>query len=271
MFLRVALPILLASTLDQLQAAEFPGNQSIWNGYFRYDFDFAGRAATVVAPKQAAPGKPWLWRGEFFGAFPNADIALLARGFHVVYLKDPNQFGSRATVERWNAFYSELSGRYGFSRRPALLGMSRGGLYCYAWAAANPDKVACIYGDAPVCDIKSWPGGKGAGKGSVRDWTLAKEVFGLATDADALAWKGNPVDNLEPLAKAKIPILHVYGEADDVVPPAENTLVLADRYKRLGGKITLIAKPEVGHHPHGLNDPAPIVDFICQHCGINKE
>jgi alpha-beta hydrolase superfamily lysophospholipase len=73
------------------------------------------------------------------------------------------------------------------------------------------------------------------------------------------------VDRLEPLAKAKVPLLHVYGDADDVVPWEENTGLIADRYRALGGKITLIPKPGVGHHPHGLDDSTPIVEFIVQH------
>ena len=36
-----------------------------------------------------------------------------------------------------------------------------------------------------------------------------------------MAWmQFNPIDILEPIAKAKIPIIHVVGDADNVVPPA---------------------------------------------------
>ena len=77
-----------------------------------------------------------------------------------------------------------------------------------------------------------------------------------------MEWKGSPIDILEPIAKAKIPIIHVYGDADDVVPAAENTLIIKDRYEKLGGKIELIGKKGVGHHPHSLEDPTPIVDYI---------
>jgi len=145
-----------------------------------------------------------------------------------------------------------------------LLGMSRGGLYVYRWAAANPDKVGLIYGDAPVCDVKSWPAGKGKGKGSPRDWALFQQVYGL-TEAQALAWKGNPIDQLAPLARARIPILHVVGDADDVVPVEENTAVLKQRYEEMGGHVELIVKKGVGHHPHSLDDPTPIVDYILGH------
>ncbi|HXI50947.1 MAG TPA: hypothetical protein VNH84_05565, partial [Candidatus Saccharimonadales bacterium] len=77
----------------------------------------------------------------------------------------------------------------------------------------------------------------------------------------------NPIDNLSPLAQAKVPLLHVYGDADVVVPWEENTGLLADRYRKLGGTITLIAKPGVGHHPHGLDDSTPIIEFIAKHAG----
>lgn len=243
----------------------YPGKQSEWNGFRRYDFEVDGKPCLIVAPDRELPGRPWVWHGEFFGHKPAPDVALLQRGFHVVYLRVPDLLGSPAAVAHWNAFYRELTTKHGFASKPALVGLSRGGLYCYNWAAANPDRVACIYGDAPVCDFKSWPGGKGKGKGSARDWKLVLERYGFADEAAALAYDKNPVDNLAPLAKAKVPLLHVYGDADDVVPWQENTGLLAERYRKLGGSITLIAKPGVGHHPHGLDDPTPIVEFIARH------
>ncbi len=252
--------------------APFPGAESRWNGYARYDFDFQGKPAIVVVPSQPLPGRPWAWRGEFFGAFANVDAALVERGFHLVYLGVPDRFGSPKAVTAWNEFYAELTGRYGLAKKAALIGLSRGGLYCYNWAAANPEKVACIYGDAPVCDFKSWPGGRlkgpGKGAGSAREWSKLLAAYGFGSDAEALAWRKNPVDNLAPLASAGIPLIHVYGDADESVPWEENTGVVAERYRKLGGSITLIAKPGVGHHPHGLEDPTPVVEFIVRHAGV---
>jgi pimeloyl-ACP methyl ester carboxylesterase len=77
-----------------------------------------------------------------------------------------------------------------------------------------------------------------------------------------VAYKGNPIDRLAPLAKAGIPILHVVGDADKVVPITENSDIIEQRYKALGGKIHVIHKPGVGHHPHSLKDPEPIVEFF---------
>jgi acetyl esterase/lipase len=245
----------------------FPGKRSTWNGFRRFDFEVDGKPVLVVTPDQAARGRPWIWHGEFFGHKPEPDIALLKRGFHIVYMQVPDMLGSPKAVEHWNKLYAALTGKYGLGAKPGLVGLSRGGLYCYNWAAANPDKVACIYGDAPVCDFKSWPGGRGKGKGSSRDWKLVMEQYGFADEAAALAYNRNPVDNLAPLAQAKVPLLHVYGDADDVVPWDENTGLIAERYRKLGGEITLIAKKGVGHHPHGLEDSTPIVEFLAKYAG----
>ena len=37
-----------------------------WNGCDRYDFTFKDRQATIVVPKKAAKGNPWIWRPAFF-------------------------------------------------------------------------------------------------------------------------------------------------------------------------------------------------------------
>ena len=242
-----------------------PGKTSQWHGYRRHDFQVDGKDVVVVAPKTVAEGRPWVWHGEFFGHKPAPDIALLAKGYHIAYMRVPNLLGCPTAVNHWNQLYDELVNTYHFHPQPALVGLSRGGLYCYNWAINNPDKVSCIYGDAPVCDFKSWPGGKGKGKGSAQQWQLVMKVYGFETEAEALRYQGNPIDNLRPLAESKVPLLHVYGDADEVVPWEENTKVVATRYKKLGGSIQLIGKPGIGHHPHGLEDSTPIVDFILRH------
>jgi pimeloyl-ACP methyl ester carboxylesterase len=260
-----------AAYAPSTNAATFPGVKSKWEGFDRYDFQVGGRNVIVVAPKQPLPGRPWAWRGEFFGIYANADAALLTNGLYLAFLSAPDMFGSPKAVELWDTFYKKLTGKYGFAKKVALIGLSRGGLYCYNWATANPDKVACIYADAPVCDFKSWPGGKvenlGKGDGSKDEWGKMLKAYGFKSDAEAIAYPGNPIDNLKPLADYRVPLLHVYGDADPVVPWDENTGIVAKRYRDLGGNITLIVKHGVGHHPHGLADPAPIVDFIMKYAG----
>lgn len=243
----------------------FVGKESEWNGFARFDFEIGNRPVLVVTPKVAAKGKPWFWHGEFFGHKPAPDIALLQKGFHIVYTQISDQFGSPTAVAHWDQVYETLTSKHGFAKKAALTGTSRGGLYCYNWAAQNPAKVACIYGDAPVCDVKSWPMGKGHGVGSPDEVRKLLAVYGVATEEELFAKLLNPIDLLKPLAEAHVPLLHVYGDADEVVPWDENTKVIADRYKALGGEIILINKPGVGH-VHGLDDSTPIIEFIEKHC-----
>lgn len=243
------------------QDTSWPGTVSEWNGYVQHQFEHDGRKCFVVEPKEAAKGNPWVWRARFWGHEPQTDLALLEKGFHVVYRDVADLYGSPKAVAHWDEFYEYLTEEHGFDKQTVLEGMSRGGLIVLNWAIANPDRVHAIYVDAPVCDIRSWPGGKGTGKGAEANWRRCLEEYGL-TEEQATAWTGGPLDQLKPLAEAKVPIISVCGDADDVVPMPENTDILAERYRKLGGPIEVISKPGIGHHPHSLKDPAPIVRFI---------
>ncbi|HEY9248699.1 MAG TPA: GDSL-type esterase/lipase family protein [Rariglobus sp.] len=234
---------------------------SQWNGYERTDFLVGRRPAILVAPKTPAAGRPWIWRTEFFGAFPSVDLALLEKGWHVAYLDVQNLYGAPVALDAMDGFHPYLLEKYKLAGKPVLEGFSRGGLFAFNWAARHPDRVAALYVDAPVCDFKSWPAGHGRGKGSPGDWTRCLQVYGL-TEEQARDYTGNPIDNLAPLAAAKIPIIAVAGDADDVVPLNENIGIVEKRYRELGGRIQLITKPGVGHHPHSLTDPTPVVDFL---------
>ena len=269
--MRFPLPALLLlllsiSPIGILRAADAPlaVKSSNWNGYEKIDFAVASRASLLVKPKTAAPGNPWIWRTEFFGHEPQGDIALLGAGWHVAYFKVSDLYGAPQSIELMAQFHDFVTKTYGLNQRAVLEGFSRGGLYAGNFAATHPDKTAALYLDAPVLDIRSWPGGKGKGKGSPKNWQEALAVYGLTEDT-LRDFKGNPLDRLEPIAQARIPIISVCGDADQVVPFSENTVLLEQRYKALGGKIEVIAKPGVDHHPHSLKDPTPIVDFLLKH------
>jgi len=259
----------LAAAEPRFQRADltFP-DQTVdqWHGHTRHAFTFQGRKAWVVRPEQPRPGNPWSWVMMFPDAFTERCAApqLLDAGFHHAYIDVGNTFGSPDAVAQLAAFHDELSRRH-LAPTPALIGISRGGLYAQRFAAEHPGKVSVIYGDNSVCDFKSWPGGKGSGKGSQKDWAACLAAYHFPDEAAALAFIGNPVDSLEPLAKAGIAMIHVVGDADDVVPAVENALLVEDRYRKLGGTIEVIRKPGAGHHPHGLDDPRPVVDFIIEH------
>lgn len=279
MFRTICVLIIIQCLPTACTLAQFGGTETRWHGFDSFEFQLPVHnnspvgndetptqnvACRVVVPHKVAEGTPWVWRARFFGHEPQADVALLEHGYHVAYCDVAGLFGNPEAVRRWDAFYRYLTQEHGFSKRPALEGMSRGGLIIFNWAAAHPDQVACIYADAPVCDITSWPGGKGTGKGSPADWAKCMAAFEL-TEETVAQFRGSPIHNLEALAQAKIPLLHVVGDADDVVPPAENTAIIESKYIKLGGQIEVIHKPGVGHHPHALPDPKPIVEFILKH------
>lgn len=234
----------------------FPGNKSQWNGYDLYDFSFKDRQAIIVTPKQAAKENPWIWRPAFFGAFPSVDIALLEKGFHVAYYDLTHLYGSPNAVALGTDFYNYIKNSYHLSDKVTLEGFSRGGLFAFNWAAQNTDKVACIYVDAPVCDVFSWPGRK-----EQQLWNdLLKEWN--QTDDGMNQFLGNPIDNLKPIAQAGIPIISVCGDSDQVVPFKDNMDVIRSRYQALGGVAEVIVKPGCDHHPHSLENPEPVVTFI---------
>lgn len=263
---RIGRGALLAAALCALIAAR-PGaaTGAEWNGYEQLNFTVDGRGALLVVPKKPAPGKYWIWRTEFFGVDPQADIALLGEGVYVAYVGVGGLFGAPVALDAMDKFYDHVTKTYGLNAKTVPEGFSRGGLYALNWAIRHPDRVACIYLDAPVCDFKSWPGGGGRTRMSGRDWRDCLNAYGM-TDEQARAYKGNPIDNLAPLAKAKIPIFVVCGDMHDWVVAIEgNSLLLESRYKELGGDVTLIRKPKAGHRPHSLEDPTPIVNFVLKH------
>lgn len=51
------------------------------------------------------------------------------------------------------------------------------------------------------------------------------------------------------------------------VPVEENTAVFEKLVAGYGHEMMVIHKPDVGHHPHSLYNPEPIVDFILNATG----
>ncbi|MDR1221314.1 MAG: GDSL-type esterase/lipase family protein [Tannerella sp.] len=247
---------------SSLSAADIPFKQSEWNGYKRFDFDFRGRESIVILPDKPSEGNPWIWRPAFFGHEPQADLALLAKGWHVVYHDLTHLYGSPGAVASGYEFYSFLTKSYRLNPKTVPEGFSRGGLFAFNWAAAYPDLTACIYVDAPVCDFKSWPAAGNPDHPSSL-WKDCLNEYGFSKEE---AWKydRNPVDNVSRLKQAGIPVIAVCGEDDDVVPYKDNMGLIRQRYLALGGHVQVILKPGVKHHPHSLEDPGPIVDFITQ-------
>lgn len=247
------------------EEAEWYTRKSLWNGFERFHFEVAGSQAYLVVPKTAAAGKPWVWRARFPGYHAEMDLMLVKRGFHIGYVDVAGMFGGPQAMEVGDAFYDFATKKRGLSRRVALEGVSRGGLLVYNWAARRPQRVTCIYCDTPVCDFKSWPGGRGAGLGSENAWKQCLAAYGF-NEEQAASFRGNPIDHARVLAEAKIPMLHIVSENDRVVPPKENTYILQQRLEKLGHRLQLIkvaagTTKSNGHH-FDHPDPKRVVEFI---------
>ena len=106
-------------------------------------------------------------------------------------------------------------------------------------------------------------GGKGRGKGSIEEWNNCLRIYDL--DENSISdFKGMPIYNAGAVAAAGIPVLHVCGNADQIVPIEENSYLIEDIFQDQNSMFKLIEKEGIGHHPHSLKDPAPIVRFILQ-------
>lgn len=250
--------------------SEWTGKQDEWHGFKRFRFQIAGRNCYVVTPHKTAPGKPWVWRARFPDFHYEMDVELLKQGFHIAYLDVSNLFGSPQAIKYGDQFYDYLTKQHGFQSKVALEGVSRGGLFIYNWALKNPEKVSCIYADTPVCDFKSWPGGKGKSQGSAASWQACLKAYKM-TEAEALAYKNNPIDRIQIIAEAGIPVLHIVSENDQVVPPDENTYLMFSRvpkkYRKDNFKVISVKTGTEKSKGHHFQHPEPerVVAFIVKH------
>jgi len=260
--------ILILLSFSNTLLAQADEQTSVWKGFDKIEFSFQNTKAWYVKPKQAIPGNPWVWRAHFPTWHTEMDSILLTRGFHIAYVNTNDLFAHPNAMQVWDAFYDYLVKEKQFAPKVALEGVSRGGLYVYGWAKRNPDKVSCIYAEAPVCDPKSWPGGKGKGKGSPKDWESWLRLNQL-TEETAKNFDDIPLTDLDGLAAFKVPVLHVIGLQDKIVPPEENSDLLIAKYIKLGGPATVYPMTRgeqtlEGHH-FPIENPEQFANFIYEH------
>ncbi len=232
-----------------------------YHGFTHYTFEYKGHEAHIILPHEPKEGA-WIWRAEFLDCgFDAADIEMLKRGYMLAYYKVSDRYGDPVSVELMKGFYDLCTKELGYKMKTVLFGFSRGGLYSVNFALAYPEAVAALYLDAPVLDIKSWPGGLGTGLGDAGCWAQCLEIYGLDSST-ALAFRGNPVDRLGELADLKLPVAVVAGAVDEDVPVSENCAHLERVYTERGLPLLYIMKPDCAHHPHSLEDATPICDFL---------
>jgi fermentation-respiration switch protein FrsA (DUF1100 family) len=130
----------------------------------------------------------------------------------------------------------------------------------YNWAAEHAESVSRIAGIYPVCNLASYPG-------------LPKAAAAYALSEHALRQRlneFNPIERLAPLARAGVPVFHIHGDDDDVVPLEQNSGMVKARYEDLGGRMTLKIVAGGGHDLAGhWFQCQSLVDFVL--AGVNGE
>ena len=233
--------------------------ESTWNGYKRIDFLFEGRECILVFPERAVEGKNWLLKTEYFGDFPSFEVEMLARGWHLAYIKNVTRWCLDEDLDLKDRFAAFLHAEYSLAEKCVPVGMSCGGLIACKFAAKYPGRVAAMYLDAPVMNLLSCPARVGRGESKTM-----QEFIGATgiTLSELLSYREHPIDKMPILLENNIPIVLVYGDSDNVVPYHENGMLLEKYYKAGGGNILAIGKPGCAHHPHGLDDSTPIIEFV---------
>jgi sialidase-1 len=230
-------------------------------------FHMDGYWASLLVPPVPAQGNPWIWRTSFPSYHREVDMALVGKGFHVAHIGVVKMLGSDASLDVMDKFYELLRRKWSLAEKPALEGVSRGGLHAYRYAARHPGRISCIYADVPVMDLKSWPLRPEAK--AALPLKEAMSYYGFANEEELKAYRENPVDLLEPIAKAKIPLRHVVSMTDEVVPPEQNTLEAQRRLQALGWDIDVVRVQEGDPKSQGHRFPVPEVEetvaFIIKH------
>jgi pimeloyl-ACP methyl ester carboxylesterase len=225
-------------------------------------FLFENLPARVAVPAAPAPGRPWAWRPEFFGAFSAVDDLLLAAGWHLLHLSLENNYGSPAARAAYARFLPAQIASRGLAPSGVFIGLSRGGLSALHLALDHPGLCAALYLDNPVCDYRSWPGGLDGGPGSPGDWEKLLSAHAL-TDAEARASaSAQPLARLTPAFIRRTPLALVGGDTDEIVPWPANGARLAALWREHAGPLLLEIKPGARHHPHGPTDPAAFASFL---------
>lgn len=220
----------------------------------------AGCEAFVIPPSKPIESRPvpWVWYAPTLRGLPGTEekwmFERLGRaGVAVAGIDVGESFGSPDGCEKYHALYQELIGKRGFARKPVLLGRSRGGLMVLNWAAQHPENVNGFAGIYPVCNLLSYPG-----------LANASGAYDLTTEQlHARLKEFNPIDRLEGLAKAKVPLFSIHGDIDTVVPIEANSGEVAARYRQMGGKMELIVPKGQGHNMwSGFFECQELVDFL---------
>lgn len=233
---------------------------SDYYGYRRCDFEFMGRSATVVLPKEKNDFGGWLYKTEYFQAFPELELDMLARGYHVAYLANKSRWVVDDDIEVKNAFCAHLEREFGLNPMCVPIGYSCGGMHAVYFASRFPERVAAAYIDAPVLNYLSCP--YALGKATDTSMITEFEAHTGHTLSEMINFRRHPIDEAKQMISAAVPLYISGGDSDLTVPYAENGAILADMYRAAGAPLAETVVAGRGHHPHGIEDRAAVIAFI---------
>lgn len=233
--------------------------ESVWSGFKRLDFEFERRNVILIFPDNPVEGNKWLYKTEYFYAFPNFQIEMIKRGYYLVYMSNKSRLCPEEDTDIRPKLCDFLNLKFGLNKKCFPVGMSCGGMQTVYFAAKYPEYVAAMYLDAPVLNLLSWP----LGLGESREPCVEEfnENIGIPV-SEMLNYRKHPIDYKETLLKSGIPIFLVCGDSDNTVPYRENGKLLADYFRENNGNLTEIVKPGCDHHPHSLEDLTPLFNFV---------
>lgn len=238
--------------------------KELWNDFEVETFIFEDRYAKIVYPNVKPNGK-LLIKTEYWDAFPNFEIEMVKRGYYLCFIRHFNRWGAPAETTVTANFIKFVANKLGIEPRCIPVGMSCGGLQAANLAIMYPELVSVMYIDAPVLNLISQAGLGAHAPATPEYWEELRDAYGV-DKSSIVTFRDSPIDHMDVLVKHNIPIIMLYGNADTTVIYSENGKVLEDYYNKHGAPIKVIPKSMVGHHPHGLDDPTPIIEFVEKYC-----
>jgi len=222
-----------------------------------YEYVFNGYNAYVTVPEN--PNGKWIWKAEYRTAFNKAELALIEQGYTHVYYEVRFQYGCPKVQRLMHNFHLDVIEKFNLQKKCILIGMSVGGLYSFNYTLAYPEYVEKVYLDAPALDIYDVYS-RFTGE-DVQYYDKMLECYGLTRET-VKDFKDFPIYNLKEFFDHNIPVLLVAGDADPVCRPEKNYQVMLRYCEENNIPITVHIKPGCGHHPHGLEDTTPILNFV---------
>jgi dienelactone hydrolase len=226
--------------------------KSIWNGFEAEEFEFEGKKAIIVFPKVKENAGNWCLKTEYWNGFPQTEIELVKRGFHLCFVENESRFATKTDCERKARFVKFVSEQYGLRDKCITIGYSCGGAHAVNFAGFFPECVSGLFIDAPVLNFCDYPGRVPDAKcESVWEKEFVIAYPGI-TRAALLDFNNHPMNKISILKQHKIPIIMLYGTEDQLVKYNVNGKLLEMEYAEAPELLTVIQRYLNGHHPHGF-------------------